>query len=73
MDVQRNPEIQEAEEEFHDLQKEVQQETPLFVLANEVPRTVTESAPEDPNFFPTQRRNLFPMGGLEGIPATSTS
>ena len=31
------------------------------------------SVPEDPHSFLAQRENLVPMGGLEGIPATSTA
>ena len=68
MDFQPN---QEAEEEFHDLQEELQQEAPFFVLASEGPKTVKISGPEDPSTLLAQRENLCPMGGLEGIPAAS--
>ena len=37
------------------------------------PDTVPEVAPENLSQFPTQRQHMFPIGGLEGIPATSTA
>ena len=37
------------------------------------PEIVPEVAPENLSQFPVQRQHMFPMGGLEGIPATSTA
>ena len=73
MDFWRNPEVQEAEEEYAHLQEELRQEAPLFVPASKGPENAPISTPEDLNSFPAQRQNIFPIGGLEGIPATSTA
>ena len=66
-------EVQEAEEEYAHLQEELQQEVPLFVPASKGPENAPVSTPEDLNSFPAQRQNIFPIGSLERIPATSTA
>ena len=73
MNFWRNPEVQEAEEEYAHLQEELQQEVPLFVPASKGPENTPISSPEGANSFPAQRQNIFPVGGLEGIPATSSA
>ena len=69
MDYWRNPEVLEAEEELGRLQDE----THLYAQASKRPESVNVSLPEDQSPFPTQRQNLFPMGCLEGILASTTA
>ena len=70
MDYWRNPEAQEAEEEFAELNEHLWKEVPLFVPAEKGPENVSLSAPDNLSQFPAQRQHLLPMGGLQGIPAS---
>ena len=67
MDYWRNPEVMEAQEELECLHNEVPRQIP----ASKGLENVTVSLPEDPSHFSAHRQNVFPIGGLEGIPATS--
>ena len=69
MDYKRNPEVMEAEEELNHLHDEV----PLHIPASKGPKTVKVSLPKDQFPFPSQRQNIFPIGGLEGIPTASVA
>ena len=59
----------EAEENLERLHDEV----PLSEPARKGPENATVITPEIQSPFPAQRQNIFPIGGLEGIPATSTT
>ena len=68
MDYWRNPEVMEAEEELERLH-----DKSLFLPASKGPESVNVSLPIDSSPFPAHRQNLFPMGGLEGIPTASVA
>ena len=59
----------EGEEDLERLHDEV----PLSVLDENRSNTVPEVVPENLSQIPASRQQLFSMGGLEGIPATSTT
>ena len=53
--------------------KRLHDEVPLSVPAENRPDIVPEVVPENVSQIPASRQQLFSMGGLEGIPATSTT
>ena len=69
MDYWRYPEVMEAEKNLERLHDEV----PLSEPAKKGPKNAVVISPDIQSPFPAQRQNIFPIGGLEGIPATSTT
>ena len=69
VDYWRNPEVMEADENLERLHDEV----PLSEPARNGPENAAVIPPDIQSPFPAQRQNIFPIGGLEGIPATSTA
>ena len=69
MDYWRNPKVMEAEKNLERLHDKV----PLSEPARKGPENAAVISPEIQSPFPAQRQNIFPIGGLEGIPATSTA
>ena len=69
MDYWRNPEVMEAEEELERFQDEVCLEVQVSARLD----SVNHPSPENQYSFPAQRPNIFLIGDLGEIPATSAA
>ena len=71
MDYWHNPEAQAADAELQDLMNKA----PEVVVVDPVSTGLTGASvpPKPQHQYPAQRPNIFPIGGLEGMPAASTA
>ena len=72
MGYQRNPEVREAEREDAEIEKQLLTEVPPPNPVSTGP-SGADVPPESQHQYAAQRPNIFPIGGLEGILAASTT
>ena len=70
LDSWSNPEVQEAEREYAEVERQLLAEVPISNPVSAGP-SGTNTPPENQHSYPAQRSNLFPVAGLANIPIST--